>query len=41
MDNGLIFPYPLYSAHADPSNAKRHEAGDPSGKLVESRDPNW
>jgi hypothetical protein len=41
MDNGLIFPYRRKIAHAEPSNAKRHEAGDPSGELVESRDPNW
>ena len=25
MDNGLIFPYPQKSAHAEPSDAKRQK----------------
>ena len=36
MDNGLIFPYRRKIAHAEPSDAKRHEAGDPSGKELEA-----
>jgi hypothetical protein len=40
MDNGLIFPYRRKSAHAENGDAKRTEAGGPSGELVEEREPN-
>ena len=31
MDNGLIFPYPRRSAHAEPGDANRPDQGDPFG----------
>ena len=34
MDDGLIFPYPQKSAHAEPSDTQLSEAGEPSGELV-------
>jgi hypothetical protein len=40
MDNGLIFPYRRKSAHAEHGDAKRTEAGRPSGELVNVREPN-
>jgi hypothetical protein len=39
MDNGLIFPYRRKSAHAEPGDAQRTEAGEPSGELVDEREP--
>jgi hypothetical protein len=41
MDNGLIFPYPLWFAHDEPFSAKRRELTKPSGGVGESRDPCW
>ena len=35
MDNGLIFPYPQKSAHAEPGNAKRLKLQALRGETVE------
>jgi len=39
MDNGLIFPYPLWFAHAESSGANRRELTKPSGGVGEPWDP--
>ena len=39
MDNGLIFPYRRKSAHAEPGDAQRLEAGEPSGEPAYAREP--
>ncbi len=33
MDNGLIFPYPRRSAHAEAGDAERLKPGSPSGLI--------
>jgi hypothetical protein len=37
MDNGLIFPYPWYSAHAEPGDAKRLKPEDVFGLIQAER----
>ena len=37
MDNGLIFPYPCYCAHADPGDAKRLKPEDVFGLIQAER----
>ena len=41
MDNGLIFPYPLTSAHAESGDAKSLMLTDPSGEVGGDNDPDW
>jgi hypothetical protein len=41
MDNGLIFPYPLWFANAESRSAKSRELMKPSGGVGEPLDPCW
>ena len=41
MDNGLIFPYPLWFAHGKARSAKGRDLMKPSGGVGEPPGPCW